>query len=162
MLLVIFDFSSWMDTADILDAKGKAWISLVPFLAAALVAVSRTMDYRRTCLSYYIHLFSPTHHSIRPDHWHDVLVGAALGAVLAYFSYRQYYPSLSSENSHRPYSPRIKREDTEILPTHNLQTFGESHDDGNHVRYDDHNDALAGTVARPEPEHLENVWRERK
>ncbi|KAJ8522872.1 hypothetical protein ONZ45_g576 [Pleurotus djamor] len=51
---------------------GKAWIALTPFSAAALVAISRTMDYRH--------------------HWQDVLVGSILGTVLAYFSYRQYYP----------------------------------------------------------------------
>ncbi|KIY51002.1 acid phosphatase/Vanadium-dependent haloperoxidase, partial [Fistulina hepatica ATCC 64428] len=70
---------------------GKAWISVAPFSAAALVAISRTMDYRH--------------------HWHDVLVGAILGTVMAYFSYRQYYPSLASELSHRPHPPRIRRDD---------------------------------------------------
>ena len=30
---------------------------------------------------------------------------------MSFFSYRQYYPSLSSPSSHRPFSPRIKRED---------------------------------------------------
>jgi len=114
---------------------GKAWISVAPFIGAALVAISRTMDYRH--------------------HWHDVLVGAILGTVLAYFSYRQYYPDLASKFSHRPYSPRIKREETEILPTHSFQG---SHD---HIRYNDYDDALAGTVPRPEPGHLADVWRER-
>ncbi|KAF9050636.1 acid phosphatase/Vanadium-dependent haloperoxidase [Hymenopellis radicata] len=38
---------------------GKAWISLSPFAAAALVAISRSMDYRH--------------------HWHDILVGSLLG-----------------------------------------------------------------------------------
>ncbi|CAE6515400.1 unnamed protein product [Rhizoctonia solani] len=42
-------------------------------------------------------------------HWHDVLVGSVVGLVLSYFSYRQYYPSLVSPFSHRPYSPRIPR-----------------------------------------------------
>lgn len=87
-------------------------------------------------------------------------MGAVLGTILAYFSYRQYYPSLASKNSQRPYSPRVRREDTEILPTHNLHTFGESLDDGNHISYNDHNDALAGTVPRPDNGQLENVWRE--
>ncbi|KAF8894685.1 phosphatidic acid phosphatase type 2/haloperoxidase [Infundibulicybe gibba] len=64
---------------------GKAWISLFPFAGAALVAISRTMDYRH--------------------HWHDVLVGSILGTVLAYFSYRQYYPGLGSEYSHRHIHP---------------------------------------------------------
>lgn len=118
------------------------------------------MDYRRTCLSYHSHFSPPTHHSTRPDHWQDVLVGSILGAVLAYFSYRQFYPSLASKYSHFPYSPRIKCEDIEILPSHNLHTFGEHYDDGNHVPYNDHNDALAGTVPRPDTGHLENVWRE--
>ncbi|KAK0228408.1 phosphatidic acid phosphatase type 2/haloperoxidase [Armillaria fumosa] len=77
---------------------GKAWLSFSPFAAAALVAISRTMDYRH--------------------HWHDVLLGSLLGTVLAYFSYRQYYPSLASELSHRPYSPRIPREPEEGLPLH--------------------------------------------
>jgi len=27
--------------------QGKAWLALSPFMAAALVAISRTMDYRR-------------------------------------------------------------------------------------------------------------------
>ncbi|RDB24140.1 Phospholipid phosphatase 5 [Hypsizygus marmoreus] len=77
---------------------GKAWLALAPFSAAALVAISRTMDYRH--------------------HWHDVLVGSLLGTFISYFTYRQYYPSLSSELSHRPYSPRVKREETNVLPLH--------------------------------------------
>ena len=105
------------------------------------------------------HFLSP-HHSTRPDHWQDVLVGGILGAVLAYFSYRQYYPSLTSKDSQRPYSPRIRREDTEILPIHNLHTFGESLDGGNRAGYDDHDDGLAATVPRPETGRLNNVSRE--
>jgi len=119
---------------------GKAWISLTPFLAAALVAISRTMDYRH--------------------HWQDVLVGGILGAVLAYFSYRQYYPPLTSKDSQRPYSPRFSREDTEILPIHNLHTFGESLDGGNRVGFNDHDDGLAATIPRPETGRLNNVSRE--
>lgn len=111
-------------------------------------------------LSYHIY-FSPSHIiQTRPDHWQDVLVGAALGSILAYFSYRQYYPSLVSENSERPYSPRIRHEETELLPTHNLHTFGESLDNGNHASYSDHSDGLAETIPRPETERLKNVWRD--
>ena len=51
------------------------------------------------------------------DHASDVLAGSLLGLVVAYFSYRQYYPSLAAKLSHRPYPPRIKRED--VLPSHN-------------------------------------------
>jgi diacylglycerol diphosphate phosphatase/phosphatidate phosphatase len=118
---------------------GKAWISLAPFLAAALVAISRTMDYRH--------------------HWQDVLVGATLGTVLAYFSYLQYYPSLVSQYSHRPYSPRLKFEDTDRLPIHNLHTFGDSVDHGSHARFSDNHDGLDETVPRPETGHLTNVLR---
>ncbi|RXW21001.1 hypothetical protein EST38_g4851 [Candolleomyces aberdarensis] len=85
---------------------GKAWVSLFPFCGAALVAISRSMDYRH--------------------HWHDILVGSILGVILSFFAYRQYYPSLSSEVSHRPYSPRIKSDEDDgptaagggILPLH--------------------------------------------
>ncbi|KAH9951231.1 phosphatidic acid phosphatase type 2/haloperoxidase [Amylocystis lapponica] len=80
----------------------KAWLTLVPLAAAALVAISRTMDYR--------------HHAT------DVMTGSLLGFVVAYFSYRQYYPSLAAELSHRPYSPRIKRE--ELLPMHRRSPSG--------------------------------------
>ncbi|EUC56449.1 DPP1-diacylglycerol pyrophosphate phosphatase-like protein [Rhizoctonia solani AG-3 Rhs1AP] len=70
---------------------GKAWIALTPLTGALLVAISRTMDYRH--------------------HWQDVLVGSIVGLVFAYFAYRQYYPTLESPLSHKPYSPRIPRED---------------------------------------------------
>ncbi|KLO13504.1 PAP2-domain-containing protein [Schizopora paradoxa] len=67
----------------------KAWISLAPLAGAALVAVSRTMDYRH--------------------HWQDVLTGSALGLATAYFAYRQYYPPLDHELSERPFAPRLVR-----------------------------------------------------
>ncbi|EJD02401.1 PAP2-domain-containing protein [Fomitiporia mediterranea MF3/22] len=70
----------------------KAWISLTPLSGAALVAISRTMDYRH--------------------HWQDVLVGSILGLVMSFFAYRQYYPPLGSPRAHKPFSPRIKRERT--------------------------------------------------
>ena len=53
------------------------------------------------------------------DHWQDVFIGSLLGTVMSYFAYRQYYPPLTSELSHKPYSPRIKREREAILPIHN-------------------------------------------
>jgi diacylglycerol diphosphate phosphatase/phosphatidate phosphatase len=74
------------------DSRGhvlKAWLTVIPLFGAALVAVSRTMDYRH--------------------HWQDVLAGSFLGILTAYFSYRLYYPSLSSEHAHLPYAPRIHR-----------------------------------------------------
>lgn len=80
----------------------KAWISLAPLAGAALVAISRTMDYRH--------------------HWQDVLTGSLLGLVVSYFAYRQYYPPLTSDISHQPYPPRFKRgghEPDAELPMHN-------------------------------------------
>jgi len=86
------------------DRRGhtaKAWISLTPLAGASLVAISRSMDYRH--------------------HWHDILVGSVVGLLLAYFSYRQYFPSLASRLSHRPYAPRIESEEglDQGLPMHN-------------------------------------------
>ncbi|KAH7105993.1 PAP2-domain-containing protein [Auriculariales sp. MPI-PUGE-AT-0066] len=73
----------------------KAWITLTPMCAAALVAISRTMDYR--------------HHAT------DVIAGSILGTLVAYFSYRQYFPPLHSPTSHIPYPPLRKRSDA-LLP----------------------------------------------
>lgn len=75
------------------DRRGhavSAWLCGIPLMAAALIAVSRTMDYR--------------HHAT------DVIAGALLGLVVAYWSYKLYYPPLSHAMSHKPYSPRIPAE----------------------------------------------------
>ncbi|KAJ6546541.1 PAP2-domain-containing protein [Mycena vulgaris] len=116
----------------------KAWVSLVPFAGAALVAISRTMDNRH--------------------HWHDVLVGSILGTVVSYFAYRQYYPSLTSEVSHRPYSPRIGRED---IPTHHRRTSSRQAYGDHHPTESDvvSSGPLEGTVLRDGPESLREVWR---
>ncbi|KAH9048179.1 phosphatidic acid phosphatase type 2/haloperoxidase [Lactarius hengduanensis] len=82
------------------DSRGhtpKVWLSVLPLFGAALVAVSRTMDYRH--------------------HWQDVVAGSCLGILTAYLSYRLYYPPLSSEIAHLPFSPRIHRLDAS-LPSH--------------------------------------------
>ncbi|KAG2131674.1 phosphatidic acid phosphatase type 2/haloperoxidase [Suillus clintonianus] len=73
------------------DTRGhvsKAWISISPLAGALYVATTRTMDYRH--------------------HWQDVMTGSALGILLAYFSYRQYYPDLASADAHEPYATRFK------------------------------------------------------
>lgn len=145
-----FYLAGKMHLFDKRGCTGKAWLALAPFSAAALVAISRTMDYRH--------------------HWHDVLVGSIVGTVMAYFSYRQYYPSLESEYCHRPYSPRIKREDEEGLPTHShnagpssypFGTSAPSRPDGNtsygHQAGDEYE--LEGTVLRPQGESLEEMWK---
>lgn len=94
-----------------------------------------------------------------PDHWQDVLVGGIVGLVLSYFAYRQYYPSLASPYSHRPYSPRIKNHETEGTSPRPLRhdTFREVEEG----RAEDHDDVLEmdGTVNRG-GEPLEETWRQ--
>ncbi|EIN07433.1 PAP2-domain-containing protein [Punctularia strigosozonata HHB-11173 SS5] len=139
---------------------GKAWLSLTPLSGATLVAISRTMDYRH--------------------HWQDVLVGSALGLAMAYFSYRQYYPSLTSALSHRPYSPRIRREEDLDLPTHTHHRSSGSHSDRPFTGISPDQDAGLPYVARddasseelPGPEgtvlrtgpgntsHFNSVWKD--
>lgn len=67
------------------------------------------------------------------DHWEDVVAGSLLGLVVAYFAYRQYFPSLVSPVSHRPHSPRVPR-DEPVLPmtAQDAQRFRDS-DDGDQV-----------------------------
>ncbi|KAH7889465.1 PAP2-domain-containing protein [Phlebopus sp. FC_14] len=119
------------------DTRGhahKAWISVTPLFGATLVAISRTMDYRH--------------------HWQDVVAGAILGTVVSYFAYRQYFPSLASPMSHRPYSPRVPREE-EVLPTSDPQ--GRQYRDsteGEQV------ELIDGGVRKPDPGHLSTLWRE--
>lgn len=56
----------------------KSFLCFAPLVGAAMVAVSRTEDYRH--------------------HWQDVTIGGLLGLVVGYFAYRQYFPALHSEN----------------------------------------------------------------
>ena len=118
------------------------------------------------------------------DHWHDVLVGSILGTLFAYFSYRQYYPSLSSELSHRPYSPRIKDDVEAVLPFHRRNDSEsapvanqgpKATSDSAHRRQEsasqqqpltarverEEDYELEGTAPRPGgPGHLHDVWSE--
>ncbi|PCH38025.1 acid phosphatase/Vanadium-dependent haloperoxidase [Wolfiporia cocos MD-104 SS10] len=112
----------------------KAWAALTPLSAAALVAISRTMDYR--------------HHAT------DVLTGSLLGIISAYFSYRQYYPSLASERSHRPYSPRVRHED--LLPVH-ARSASQTLALTAHEEYRD-NSLAVETV--PHDEHGHELWKD--
>ncbi|KZO99688.1 acid phosphatase/Vanadium-dependent haloperoxidase [Calocera viscosa TUFC12733] len=71
------------------DQRGyafKPWLVGAPLVAAALVAISRVMDYRH--------------------HWQDVVVGSAVGWGMSWFVYRLYYPPLTSPNASKPYAPR--------------------------------------------------------
>jgi hypothetical protein len=79
------------------------------------------------------------------DHWQDVVAGSALGILTAYFSYRQYFPSLSSKLSHLPYSPRIQHlEATRDISPDTLPQYRDSAE-GQEV------ELLRGTVRRDEP-----------
>jgi diacylglycerol diphosphate phosphatase / phosphatidate phosphatase len=74
-------------------------------------------------------------------------VGSILGTVIAYFTYRQFYPSLASEQSHRPYSPRIAREEADTLPLHHHQPPSPGHDDPLHPQTEGYRDPF--TASRP-------------
>lgn len=61
----------------------RCLIAFIPILCALLVALSRLADYRH-------------------DVW-DVTSGGVLGMLIAWFSYRRYYPSLRSIRCDIPY-----------------------------------------------------------
>lgn len=90
-------------------------------------------------------------------------MGSIIGYVLAYFSYRQYYPSLASPYSHRPYSPRVGRDDDEQegLPTHTHDRTPQGN--RSHQPSEDGNEEVEladETVRKPGPSHLSDAWRE--
>lgn len=100
------------------------------------------------------------------DHWQDVLTGSILGLALSYFAYRQYYPSLASEVSHRPYAPRIRHEGP-ILPMHRPTNSAVSQESigqhgAEHGQYHDFDEegVPQGTVPRPERTDIANIWKD--
>lgn len=84
----------------------KSWLLLAPISCSSLIAISRTMDYR--------------HHPT------DVIAGAVIGVLGAWWGYRQYYPALITPESFEPFSPRIPRDD--VLPLHNLDGSSNNND----------------------------------
>ena len=64
----------------------RVLLSLAPIVGATLIAISRLEDYR---------------HDV-----YDVTVGSALGMLVAYFSYRRYYPKLTSPDCHTSFMSR--------------------------------------------------------
>lgn len=104
------------------------------------------------------------------DHWQDVLVGSVLGLSLAYFAYRQYYPPLNSELSHRPYAPRIAATEP-VLPVHrhspSEDVFLDNGEGGANGPYRDQHPSdddleLDGTVRREQPASLQQYWKNRE
>jgi diacylglycerol diphosphate phosphatase / phosphatidate phosphatase len=72
----------------------RVLIALAPLIGAALIAISRLEDYRHDVF--------------------DVTCGSLLGMLVAYFSYRRYYPSLRLARCDEPYPSRndvVEREE---------------------------------------------------
>ena len=73
------------------DGLGQTWsliLSVAPLVVAMMVAITRVMDYRH--------------------HWQDVTVGALLGLLIAYISYRLYFPPITDERCYEPLEARFK------------------------------------------------------
>ena len=66
----------------------RVLIALAPLIGAALIAISRLEDYRHDVF--------------------DVTCGSLLGMLMAYFSYRRYFPSLRSARCDEPYPSRYE------------------------------------------------------
>ncbi|XP_072026979.1 phospholipid phosphatase 4-like [Amphiura filiformis] len=82
------------------QGRGKSWrlcLSGAPLLAAIMIAITRTSDYRH--------------------HWQDIVVGSILGFCIMLICYKQYYPPLTSPACDKPYASKtnhstdIKRTD---------------------------------------------------
>lgn len=66
----------------------RVLLALAPLVGAALIAISRLEDYR---------------HDV-----YDVTMGSVLGIIVAYFSYRRYYPILNSPHCDIPFPSRAE------------------------------------------------------
>ncbi len=66
----------------------RVLLALAPLVGATLIAISRLEDYR---------------HDV-----YDVTTGSILGMLLAYFSYRRYYPMLNSPHCDTPFPGRAE------------------------------------------------------
>ena len=130
----------------VLDQRGEVWrtlIVLIPTLAASCIAMSRIMDAR--------------HHPV------DVLFGSALGILVAWGSYRQYFPPVShSWLKGRAYPIRTWGKEMKKPPTGEDQTdiamepLRQRHGFPHHDDHDDDHDAEIGAAtAIPGPQHLQ-------
>lgn len=66
----------------------RVLLALAPLVGAALIAISRLEDYR---------------HDV-----YDVTTGSILGMLVAYFSYKRYYPTLNSPHCDTPFPSRAE------------------------------------------------------
>lgn len=83
----LFYLSLWLGGQFVVtNAKVGSWRTIVaglPTVGAALIALSRTEDYR--------------HHFV------DILIGSSIGLVIAYWSYHRNFPSISHPRSYEPW-----------------------------------------------------------
>ncbi|KAK7207965.1 phosphatidic acid phosphatase type 2/haloperoxidase [Myxozyma melibiosi] len=63
----------------------RAFLALLPLFGAALIGISRIEDFRH--------------------HVTDIIFGAVIGALVAWFSYRKYFPHLGTANCNMPFPP---------------------------------------------------------
>lgn len=66
----------------------RVLLALAPLVGATLIAISRCEDYR---------------HDV-----YDVTTGSLLGMLIAFFSYRRYYPGLKTPHCDRPFPSRAE------------------------------------------------------
>lgn len=83
----------------------RVLVALAPLIGAALIAISRLEDYRHDVF--------------------DVTCGSLLGMLIAYFSYRRYYPSLRLARCDEPYPSRY---DFAVLQEQNRSKVDEEQD----------------------------------
>ena len=67
----------------------RGLLALAPLLGAAMIAISRCEDYR---------------HDV-----YDVTCGSILGLIIAYWSYRRFYPRLRNRHCGTPYESKMAR-----------------------------------------------------
>ncbi|ORY61802.1 PAP2 superfamily protein [Pseudomassariella vexata] len=70
---------------------GRALVSLAPLVGAAMIAISRCQDYR---------------HDV-----YDVCTGSALGLLVAFWTYRRYWPRLGSRDCDAPHPAPVVADD---------------------------------------------------
>lgn len=93
----------------IFDGEGATYRlvgSIVPFVIASMVAVTRIMDYRH--------------------HWQDVLAGSLLGLIISYLCYRLYFPPITSEHPEEPLDKRSKKLSEKDAPPINGVVYHEN------------------------------------